>query len=284
MEECLSVEIPEELIASVRARKCILFVGSGLSSMAGYPTWAQLIELLVDRAKRSPRARLEGLEAMIERRDYFMLAEFARETLGPSMYTQILRRELDRPVPSSPVHRLIAETDYRGIITTNYDRLLETTITKVRDWSPVSFTTEGITAMGDALFNPDLFIYKLHGDIVSGSIVLSSRDYDRMILRNPHVRSFLFGAVLSHTLLFAGYSLRDPDFDLILRELTLVFENYVPDHYALLPNPGAFEMDHLLRRMNIHAIPYDPADNHREAAEVLRVLHDAAPVALPLAA
>lgn len=281
----MSVEIPVQLIESVRARKCILFVGSGLSSLVGYPTWAQLIDLLVEHAKRSPRARLEGLQRMVDRRDYFMLAEFARDALGPSAYTQILKNELDRAVPFSPVHELIAETDYRGIITTNYDRLLETTISRVRNKAPSTFTSENIAIMGWALFNPELFLYKLHGDVnAPGTIVLSSRDYDRLILMSPHVRSFLFGAVLNHTLLFAGYSLSDPDFNLILWELTLIFENYVPEHYALLPNPGAFERDHLLTRMNINVIPYDPADNHREAAEVLQALHDAAPAVLPVPA
>jgi hypothetical protein len=281
----MSVEIPEGLIDSVRARKCILFVGSGLSCLAGFATWPQLIDRLVAKAKRSPNARLEGLEAMEARRDYLMLAEFARDTLGAWDYTQLLKKELDRPIPSSPVHRRIAGTDYRGIITTNYDRLLETTVTQVRNWAPNTFTTNGIEAMGEALFNPGLFIYKMHGDILSpASIVLSTRDYDRMILRNPHVRSFLFGAVLNHTLLFVGYSLSDPDFNLLLRELTLMFENYVPVHYALLPDTGVFEREHLLRRMNIHVIPYHPADNHREVADVLRQLHDLAPAALALAA
>lgn len=281
----MNVEIPQKLIDTVRARKCILFVGSGLSSLAGYPSWSQLIDRLVAEAKRSPNARLEGLEAMEARRDYLMLAEFARTTLGPGDYFQLLKEEFDRRVPPTPVHRLIAETDYRGIITTNYDRLLETTITKVRDYAPGTFTTEGVTAMGDALFNPELFIYKLHGDIaLPASIVLSTRDYDWMILRNPHVRSFLFGAFLNHTLLFVGYSLSDPDFSLLLRELTLMFENYVPRHYALLPNTGAFERDHLLQRLNINVIPYDPANDHAEAAEVLRRLRDMAPVPLALAA
>lgn len=279
------VTVPDRLIRSVRDRKCILFVGSGLSSLAGYPTWAQLIDRLVAEAKRSPRARLEGLEATEARGDYLMLAEFARETLGAYEYTQLLKEELGRPVEPATAHKLIAATDYRGIITTNYDRLLETTTTQVRNWAPNTFTSEYISAMGSALFNPEMFIYKLHGDVMSpATIVLSSRDYDRLILMNPHVRSFLFGAVLNHTLLFVGYSLRDPDFNLILRELTLIFENHVPAHYALLPNPGAFERDHLLTRMNINVIPYDPADNHRAAADVLRQLHDVAPAPLALAA
>jgi hypothetical protein len=281
----MPVILPEPLMKAARERKLVLFVGSGLSMLAGYPSWAQLIDRLVAEAKRVPNARTEGLDVIEARGDYLMLAEFARVTLGPYDYTDILKEELGRPLSPSPVHRLIAATDYRGIITTNYDRLLEIAIAQVRNWAPNTFTHEGHSAMGSALFNPELFLFKLHGDLSSpASIVLSTRDYERLILFSPHVRALLMGLFLNYKLLFVGYGLRDPDFSLILNELTLSFENYVPKHYALVPNPGVFEADQLLRQMNIQLIGYDPADNHREAGDALQQLHDAAPVPLPVAA
>jgi len=281
----MPVILPDPLLRAARDRKLVLFVGSGLSARAGYPSWSQLIDRLVAEAKRRPSARLEGIEAMEARRDYFMLAEFARTTLGRYDYVRILKEELGRPVPTTEAHRLIAATDYRGIITTNYDRLLETTIPQVRNWAPSTFTHEGLSPMAEALFNPELFLFKMHGDVVSPkSIVLTDRDYDQLLLRSPHVRALLFAVFLNYKLLFVGYGLRDPDFNLILRELTLLFENYVPAHYALVANAGAFESEHLLDRMNIQVIGYDPADDHRAVVEVLRQLHDAAPAPLAVAA
>jgi hypothetical protein len=281
----MSVNLPHGLLKAVRERKCVLFAGSGLSSMAGYPSWSQLIDRLVAEAKRVPSARTEGLEAIEARGDYLMLAEFARVTLGASDYAEILKEELGRAVPPAEAHRLIAATDYRGIITTNYDRLFEITIPQVRNWAPLTFTHEAVSLMGSALFTPELFLFKMHGDLASpASIVLSSRDYERLLLRSPHVRALLMGVLLNYKLLFVGYGLRDPDFNLILRELTLIFENYVPKHYALVPNAGTFETDHLLRHMNIQLIGYDPADNHREVLDVLQQLHDAAPALVAVAA
>jgi hypothetical protein len=143
---------------------------------------------------------------------------------------------------------------------------------------PSVFTTQGIGAMAMALFTPDLFVYKMHGDIGEpSSIVLTASDYDRMILFSPHSRSFLHGAMLNYTLLFVGYSLSDPDFQLVLRELSLMFENYVPKHFALVPNGGDFAQEHLLRRLNVQAMSYDPADGHREAVDVLEELQAIAP-------
>jgi hypothetical protein len=274
--------LPAELLSAVRKRKCILFVGSGLSSAAGYPTWGELIERLVERARAVPYARAQGIEEIIAQKDYFTLAEFARATLGKRDFANILDEMLGAPVRSLHAHHVIANTDYRGIITTNYDRLLESSITQIRGWLPSVFTSRGVEAMANALFDPRMFIYKMHGDVSEPSaIVASASDYDQMILRSPHSRSFLHAALLNHTLLFVGYSLRDPDFHLVLRELSLMFENYVPKHYALVPNAGDFAAEHLLRRMNIQALPYNPANDHAEAVEALETVQQIAPYEQP---
>jgi hypothetical protein len=159
----------------------MLFVGSGLSSMAGYPTWAELVGLLVEAARKIPYARIGGLEEFEQKNDYFTLAEFARSSLGASQYTALLRDHLGKPCKPTAAHELIAATNYRGLITTNFDRLIETTITQSRHWTPSTFTPESIESVATALYNPDFFIFKLHGDIGSaGSIVLTNRDYDRL--------------------------------------------------------------------------------------------------------
>ena len=263
----------------------MLFVGSGLSSMAGYPSWGELVDSLLQASKKIPYARTGGLEEYERQKDYFTLAEFARSSLGASQYTALLRDQLSRPVRPTAAHELIASTDYRGLITTNYDRLLETTVTQSRHWTPNTFTPESISSLATALYNADFFIFKLHGDIGSAeSIVLTSRDYDRLILRSPHVRSFLQAIFLNYTLLFVGYSLHDPDFQLVLRELTLIFENFIPAHYALISDAAEFTVEHLLTRMNIQTIPYRSADGHREVTQILERLQAEAPysVAMPV--
>ena len=51
----------------------------------------------------------------------------------------------------------------------------------------------------------------------------------------------------------------------------------MPKHYALIPNCGDLAEEHLLRRLNVQAISYDPADDHREAADFLAELQALAP-------
>jgi hypothetical protein len=274
----MPIEIPDLLLRAVRDGKCVLFVGSGLSSAAGYPGWSELVSTLVNAAKTLPYARTKGLEEFEKERDLFTLAEFARSALGISQYTTLLREQLGKPVRPTKAHLMVALTNYRGFISTNYDRLLETALTQARNWTPNTFTADSISSLATALYNPEPFVFKLHGDIGSAeSIVLTSQDYDRLILRSPHVRSFLQAIFLNYTLIFIGYSLRDPDFQLVLRELTLIFQNYIPTHYALIPDAGEFTVDHLLTRMNIQVIPYSPEDNHKELSDILERLRKEAP-------
>src|ERR1022692_4474402 len=188
------LDLPEPLVKAVRDRKCMLFVGSGLSSMAGYPSWGELVDSLLQASKKIPYARTGGLEEYDRQKDYFTLAEFARSSL------------------------------------------------------------------------------------------CASRVYDRLILRSPHVRTFLQAIFLNYSLLFVGYSLHDPDFQLVLRELTLIFENFIPAHYALISDAAEFTVEHLLTRMNIQTIPYRSADGHREVTQILERLQAEAPysVAMPV--
>lgn len=271
-------QIPPRLARAARTRKCILFVGSGLSCAAGYPSWGDLVLRLVDEAREVSGDRGKELDKLVENKDWFSLAEFARTRLAPSDFGEVLTEVLGDTGRPSRAHELIARTDFRGFITTNFDRLLEIHLTRVRSSMPTVFTTNGIVAMGMALFTPVPFLYKMHGDMSDGSsIVLTASDYDQMILFSPHTRSFLHGAMLNYTLLFVGYSLSDPDFQLVLRELSLMFQHRVPKHYALIPNCGDFAKEHLLRRLNVQAIGYDPADDHREAADFLAELQAIAP-------
>jgi hypothetical protein len=266
----VAIDLPEPLETAIKDGKCVLFVGSGLSAAAGYPTWESLIKTLVDAAKKIPHARIKGIEEYESDKDYFTLAEFARSALGPNQYINILRQEIGKKAKPTETHKAIASTKYRGIITTNYDRLLETVFTQVRGWAPNDFTPESVSSLATALYNPEVFIFKFHGNITSPeTIVLTSRDYDRLILLNPHVRSFMQAIFLNYTLFFVGYGIRDPDFKLVLGELTIIFQGFTPTHYALLPNAPEFSVEDMMKRMNIQTIPYDPVDGHKEVFETL---------------
>lgn len=274
----MNTQLPDQLLDAVRERKCILFVGSGLSQAAGYPSWNELVRKLMKEVERAFPDRDLGLKLYAKTGDLLTLAEFARSKLGAHRYASVLKEVFDAPLAPEKSHKIIARTDYRAIITTNYDRLLETALTFQRRLPPSVFTSNLVPALATALYDETFFIFKLHGDLFApDTIVLTSQDYDRLIFRSPHVRSFLQAVFLSYTLFFVGYSLSDPDFQLALKELTTIFQGYTSTHYALLPNAQEFANEHLMKQMNVHAISYVPDERHTEVVKVLGLLQRIAP-------
>lgn len=274
--------IPAPLIEAVKKRKCILFVGSGLSVAAGYPNWKTLVDKLMNAAAKAYPDRELGLSSYAKKGDLLTLAEYARSKLGKHEYITLLNKIFDEPLSPQHIHRLVARTDYRAVITTNYDRLIETACTFERGASPKTFISDSIPSMATAFWTPSFFVFKLHGDTTSPeSIILTTQDYDRLILKGPHLRSFLQSVFINYTVFFVGYSLSDPDFQVLLKELTAIFQGYTPQHYALIPNPQEFTAEHLKKSMNIQAIVYDPQDDHAEVEKVLSILQEAAPIKKP---
>ncbi len=270
---------PKPLQDNIAKGRCILFVGSGLSIAAGYPTWDRLVAELVDEAALASPVRGADLRAYASSSpDLLMVAEAARDVLGPHRYSNVLRRLLSQPVPIQPAHAFMASTNYHSIITTNYDKLIETAVTFTRQWAPPVYLYNSVSSLGSALSGERFFVFKLHGDIDSpGDIVLTDQDYDRMIFSSPYVRSFLQAIFLNYTLLFVGYGHSDPDFKLVLKEMKLVFGGYTPPHYALMPDPHDFVTDTFENSMNVHIIPYDSKNNHQEATDFLELLSNVFP-------
>ncbi len=271
--------IPTPLLNAVKRGKCILFVGSGLSVVAGFPTWKTLIAKLIDEVAKSFPDQALDIKSYVKTGDLLTLAEFTRSKVGANEYASFLKRIFNQPLPPHRVHKLIARTAYRAIITTNYDRLLETAITFEKGQPPNTFTSDSVSSLATALSTPDLFLFKLHGDTTSPeSIILTAQDYDRLTLRSLHVRSFLQSIFLNYTLFFVGYSLSDPDFQLVLKELTAIFQGYTPQHYALIPNQQEFTTEYLKKSMNIQAMIYEPQNGHAQVEKILSILQKAAPL------
>jgi hypothetical protein len=76
---------------------------------------------------------------------------------------------------------------------------------------------------------------------------------------------------LTHTLLFLGYSVGDPDIQLLLENSTITASSEHP-HYALMPLGLHAAIRSAFRRTyNIEILEFDPTNNF---AEFIASLHD----------
>ena len=246
---------------------------------AGLPSWGRLLRIMVEQVKAGiPDAPAEELESLLERNKFLEVAEYCKDQLGKNQFASILAENVsgrDSPIPEA--HRLIANTPFAGVITTNYDKLLERGYVESGKGMPKTPTPDDTAMLGPLLFQGGFYILKAHGDIDRvDNVVLTASDYRRISHANPAFEALFSAILLTKTVLFVGYSLNDPDFNLLLDRVLTHFKGYLPERYALMTGLGKIEADILFRATGLRVIPYEnPDGRHEQVVTFLRDLQRA---------
>lgn len=97
----------------------------------------------------------------------------------------------------------LAKRSISGVITTNYDMLLDTLFPKFDVYiGQEELIFANIAGIGE--------IYKIHGSVTeAGSLVLTSRDYENFEKRSAYLIAKLLTIFLEYPVIFLGYSLND---------------------------------------------------------------------------
>ena len=276
------MEIPKDLIERIADGRVTAFIGAGLSQGAGLPGWPKLLEQMMAWGKDHHVAFSEDdekeLKSSIQKGELLWVAEVLRDRLGEFAFHQFMHKvfQQSKPGPTN-AHRLLPAIPFSSVLTTNYDRLLEKAYEDTyKDASFQSFTHLDYPELARAIRGDEFYLLKLHGSIDHiETIVLGSSDYREAMYRNPAYLQFLKTLFSTKTILFLGFGLTDPDFNLLLDELKTIFNDYIGPHYALMSSKEwmplkrqQFEKDY-----NIKIIPYTPsAPHHPEVIDFLTQL------------
>lgn len=251
------------------------FVGSGLSAWAKLPTWRSLLNFMVEKLDEEEPGKhdIEEISRLLEKGKLLEIADYCKEAFSPGFYNQMLSDKMrgdtvDIPEP----HELIVQMPFSAIITTNYDKILERAYERFAKISPKTPTHMDTDSLGTLLFLNNFFILKAHGDIDRpDSLILTTRDYSRIIHSNPAFNALFSAILLTKAILFIGYSISDPDFRLLLDRQLTTFKGNVPDRYALMAETGEIEQEVLRRTAGIKVLPYK---GHKDIKTFLETLRD----------
>ena len=259
---------PEELVRYVKENKCVLFVGSGLSKCAGLPTWEELLDSMLNKLHEEGLDSLHQneLKSLFEAKKFLEIADYCRVKFDKRFYSEILLPQLrGDKVPIPEHHEVIMKSQFAGIVTTNYDKLLERAYMKEtngQEWPKIATHTD-IGMLGTLLCESQTFILKAHGDIDQPeSLILTAHDYSEKIHTSPAFDAIFSAILLTKAILFVGYSINDPDFRLLLDRQFTIFKGSVPGRYALMSKSkvGEVEREILLRTAGIQVLAYDKHD------------------------
>lgn len=115
-------------------------------------------------------------------------------------------------------YKLLKTINVEGIITTNWDLLLEKTFGEF----------ESYIGQNRLIFNNAINIgeiYKIHGCVSDpNSLVVTESDYSAFHERNPYLAAKLLTIFMEHPILFLGYSIGDPNIHLILNSIIKILD------------------------------------------------------------
>lgn len=229
------------------------------------------MELLVDEAEQQtiPLPDSDDLQELLDGppSDLILAARYLKEHLG-SYFGNRIEREFGELKPQE-VHEIIGQLNLVGIVTTNYDCLLEESLPP--GWTPV-------VPSGESRMNLDQkrFVLKLHGSCRPDvrTVVIDPDDY-RRVMQNQWLMATMNRLYANHTFLFVGFGLRDPDTVATLEPLKELFGETARQHYALINGAevGPIRERDLKERLHVHPLRYSTPDgSHDEVTEFLRRL------------
>lgn len=213
-----------------------IFAGSGISVESGLPAWDGFIDKYIEICEELNKS----LEPCYQFTDIIADAKASKdknlistitalkgkvkEVKTHGVNTDFCDDELNAlfyGADPCEYHKTIVATNYKHIITTNYDALLEKAA-KLEGYTSLltraySYTEQQNLSM--AIYSGKTAIIHAHGkiaDIKLDQFVLTEEDYLAIMKHNPGFSLIINSIFLTNSVIFAGYGGSDPHFEDII--------------------------------------------------------------------
>lgn len=236
-------QLPPRLIKAIRDKRWTPFVGAGFSKLAApnlFPTWRELVDLMLDEFPKRALMNADNADALRRLYDQLgpaMLADSIKKVVTEAEFYAFLQSYYASDCGPSAAHDVLVTLAPRCIVTTNYDRLIETSYARSRHQILPKVTYKEPGQVRKHLQDGSEFIFKIHGDIDRpGDMVLTHSDYVRLQATEDGYQLVLSSIFIHTTVVFIGLSLTDPEINDHLRRLRSALKREGLSHFALLPS------------------------------------------------
>ncbi len=228
------VHIPEELARSIQAGNCVLWVGAGFGTLAGRPSWEQLLVRLIADCPADARGALEELVAQGRLRT---VLTYVHRHLGDEPLARLLRQVSEEGGQLDAGASKLADLPWRACFATTY-----------ADVVGEIFATDGEKP---TVYAPNTVHYISLRDH-EGFFVLKTPPTGRAMRADSVLFDLVEEVVRSRTILFLGFEPDDPDLAQILDLVDRIGRGN--RHFAVLPLVSAPEAEEWRDRYGIEVI------------------------------
>lgn len=274
----MKISWPNSLINDIARRRCVIFLGSGISrnsvNAAGVSpkTWeATLNSALPHLDKTTQRC----IKKHINAKNFLMACELIRHTMGRDNFVDFLQNEFVKPkFKEAEIHKAIFELDSRIVITPNFDSIYDVYVrhetlgaTQVKHYYD--------SDIADVIRGDSRLILKIHGDIgTPDKLIFTKVDYAKARANYGDFYSIIEALLLTHTFIFLGAGLNDPDIALLLEDYNFKY-GFTRKHYFVIPKNEISDVEREIYKnsMGLQFLEYDPKNCHVQLLEGLKDLN-----------
>ena len=268
---------PNDLVSDIARRTCVLYIGAGVSANSSSakgispPTWEAFLRSCLTKINKADCAYIEQL---LSQKDLLSACEVIIDKIGTAEFNNVAQDAFRRPgfKPAS-IHETIYNLDARLVITPNVDKIYEQ-YAHATSCGTIVVKKQTEHDISNFIRSTDRVILKAHGSIdAPNEMIFSKYQYNEARYKYSGFYKLLDSLALTHTYVFIGCGLNDPDIRLTLENYNFGFPGCKPHYFVAADTAMNPDLEQsLLKNCNLKVIKYDNSDGKHE--KLLPALND----------
>jgi hypothetical protein len=272
----------DSIVPEIASRRAIIFIGSGTSAFSSNaagqhpPTWSAFLNDAISHFV-TDEDDLRCVEELMRDKQYLDAAEVVFTQIDNPEADSFFRNTFLTPnFHPAEIHQIIQDLDSKIVISTNYDTIYEKQC-NLPTPEPSSYITKKYNEADilDEIRSPTRLIIKAHGCVNDPRhIILTRSQYFKARSSYPTFYSLLDSLFHTHTVVFIGCGLNDPDIQLILENANISVPCGHPHYAFALEERHPAIVKAIRDTYNIKLIEYkNPDGTHTELIKLLNELN-----------
>ncbi len=256
-------EFIKEFAQKCKLNEAALFLGAGMSSSAGFPSWKALFE---------PLAKEINIDINKTEYQLYDIAQFYANEKGESRLYQKILSEINRIDDTSDALNELTNMQCNSIWTTNFDRSIENNFFRKGKRTNIICSQENLITSD---LNKNINIFKMNGDRDNlRHAIITKEDLEEYNEKHSVLLSFFKRELVVKTFLFIGYSFTDSLVLPCISELSRAFNNEHPYHYTIMKKKSSADFENFVndleKRYHIKTLLID---NFKEIPQILHEIN-----------